>query len=192
MSPPVRLCLAISVTLPNHFAMRPFLKLIPFAFVCAISFPAVAQYQAAVLKSSGSGPIAPQTIEIPAGKVLNVAFFSAYNTTAVFFLDGVRLNATPAGMMVPGPANLEITIPDATPPANCGVVVTYRITDNDGTGGVQGLSNGAAVVVPEDASGPVQIILESSTDLVSWTEANPGTYGASTTRRFFRVRAVQN
>ena len=49
-----------------------------------------------------------------------------------------------------------------------------------------------AVVIPEDASGPVSIILESSTDLVTWTPANPGTYGSSTMRRFFRVRAVQN
>jgi len=36
----------------------------------------------------------------------------------------------------------------------------------------------------------VNVILESSTDLVTWTQANPGTYGASTTKRFFRVRAV--
>lgn len=48
-----------------------------------------------------------------------------------------------------------------------------------------------AVVIPEDATGLVQIILESSTDLVNWTAANPGTYGASTSKRFFRVRAVK-
>lgn len=46
------------------------------------------------------------------------------------------------------------------------------------------------VVIPSDASGPVQIILESSEDLVTWTPVNPGTYGSSTERRFFRVRAV--
>lgn len=49
-----------------------------------------------------------------------------------------------------------------------------------------------AVVIPEDASGPVEIIMESSTDLINWTLANPGTYGASTQKRFFRLRAVQN
>jgi len=48
----------------------------------------------------------------------------------------------------------------------------------------------SAVVIPTDATGPVNVILESSTDLVTWTAANPGTYGASTTKRFFRVRAV--
>jgi hypothetical protein len=46
------------------------------------------------------------------------------------------------------------------------------------------------VVIPSDATGPVQIRLESSADLVNWTDALPGTYGASSTNRFFRVRAV--
>lgn len=49
-----------------------------------------------------------------------------------------------------------------------------------------------AVVIPTDATGPVQIILESSADLVNWTSALPGTYGSSATNRFFRVRAVAN
>ena len=48
-----------------------------------------------------------------------------------------------------------------------------------------------AVVIPTDSSGPVQIILESSEDMVNWNSANPGTYGASTNERFFRIRAVQ-
>jgi hypothetical protein len=48
----------------------------------------------------------------------------------------------------------------------------------------------SAVVIPSDAAGPVEIILESSEDLVTWTAANPGIYGASTAKRFFRVRAV--
>lgn len=48
-----------------------------------------------------------------------------------------------------------------------------------------------AIVIPASATGNVQIILESSTDLVNWTAASPGTYGASSaTNRFFRVRAA--
>ena len=49
-----------------------------------------------------------------------------------------------------------------------------------------------SVVIPTDAAGPVEIILESSEDLITWTAANPGTYGSSTAKRFFRVRSVQN
>jgi hypothetical protein len=48
---------------------------------------------------------------------------------------------------------------------------------------------GTAVVIPCDTNGPVKIILESSTDLVNWTEALPGTYGTTASNRFFRVRA---
>jgi hypothetical protein len=48
-----------------------------------------------------------------------------------------------------------------------------------------------AIVIPASATGNVQIILESSPDLVNWTAASPGTYSASAgTNRFFRVRAV--
>ena len=47
-----------------------------------------------------------------------------------------------------------------------------------------------SVVIPEDASGPVDIILESSIDMVTWAATNPGTYGSSNAGRFFRVRAV--
>ena len=47
-----------------------------------------------------------------------------------------------------------------------------------------------AIVIPSSATGTVQIILESSPDLVNWTAASPGFYGPDTTsNRFFRVRA---
>jgi hypothetical protein len=46
------------------------------------------------------------------------------------------------------------------------------------------------VVIPTDASGPVEIVMESSKDLVNWTRAEPGTYGTDTPKRFFRIRAV--
>ena len=50
-----------------------------------------------------------------------------------------------------------------------------------------------AIVIPASATGTAQIILESSQDLVNWTAASPGTYGASAgTNRFFRVRAAMN
>jgi hypothetical protein len=48
-----------------------------------------------------------------------------------------------------------------------------------------------AVVIPEDASGQYQVILESSTDLITWAAANPGTYGGTTQKRFFRTRIVK-
>lgn len=47
----------------------------------------------------------------------------------------------------------------------------------------------SSVVIPQEPAGNVSIILESSVDGVHWVEALPGTYGSSTERRFFRVRA---
>ena len=54
----------------------------------------------------------------------------------------------------------------------------------------QSLIPANAVVIPTDATGPVQIVLESSSDLVNWTSSLPGTYGSTYTNRFFRVRAI--
>lgn len=67
----------------------------------------------------------------------------------------------------------------------CGVF-TYKIIPRE-----EPIQPGTGVVIPTDASGPVQIVLESSADLVNWTSATPGTYGTNTTNRFFRVRAVR-
>jgi hypothetical protein len=47
-----------------------------------------------------------------------------------------------------------------------------------------------ASVIPENAKTNVSVILEKSTDLVNWTEANPGDFAPSTSKRFFRVRTA--
>lgn len=86
--------------------------------------------------------------------------------------------------VIAGPAQLRIPVQNSSPTA-----VTIEITRVNSTPAV---TPGGAVVIPEDAGGPVEIIMESSVDMVTWTQANPGTYGASTARRFFRVRAVQH
>jgi hypothetical protein len=48
-----------------------------------------------------------------------------------------------------------------------------------------------AVVVPANATGDVDVLLEQSTDMITWTQCLPGAYNASTQKRFFRVRAVE-
>jgi hypothetical protein len=47
------------------------------------------------------------------------------------------------------------------------------------------------VVIPADGGGPVEIRLESSIDMIEWTPTQPGVFGTSTERRFFRVRAIR-
>jgi hypothetical protein len=48
-----------------------------------------------------------------------------------------------------------------------------------------------AAVIPADANGTFTVILESSTDLITWTAANPGDYSGNTEKRFFRTRIVK-
>lgn len=83
---------------------------------------------------------------------------------------------------VAGPATITLT--GITPQ---GGYCTIRVTDIDGS-----FTPSNAVVVPADAAGPVNIILESSVDLITWSAAQPGHYAASTAKRFFRVRAEKN
>jgi hypothetical protein len=69
----------------------------------------------------------------------------------------------------------------------CGVgVFTIRIIHQADL-----LTPSNAVIIPADAKGPVNILMESSTNLVDWVGALPGTYGTSSQQRYFRVRAVQ-
>ncbi len=71
---------------------------------------------------------------------------------------------------------------------NYGAVVALTLTITTPT--VQSAVPANTVVFPTDAIGPVQIVLESSSDLVNWTSSMPGTYGSTYTNRFFRVRAI--
>ena len=126
---------------------------------------------------------------IPAGKTMEVvsmtsnlpviAVYGTSNFTGTVY-NGYAYNTLSVGTIV-GPASLVV---ENSPGFR---IVTFRLRDNTSTTTTTPTS---AVVIPTDATGPVDVILESSTDLVNWTQANPGTYGASTTKRFFRVRAV--
>ncbi|MCW0220636.1 MAG: hypothetical protein OJI67_20080, partial [Prosthecobacter sp.] len=48
-----------------------------------------------------------------------------------------------------------------------------------------------AVVIPNDAEGQFEVILESSIDMIIWTPAMPGTYASNNPNRFFRTRIVK-
>lgn len=63
---------------------------------------------------------------------------------------------------------------------------TFEVTKVTDTG-----TPSTSVVIPNDNGGPVTIVLESSVDLVTWTAANPGSYGTTTEKRFFRVWAIR-
>jgi len=47
------------------------------------------------------------------------------------------------------------------------------------------------VCIPIEAGSTFQVILESSSDLVNWTPANPGSYSGTEAKRFFRTRIIK-
>ena len=117
--------------------------------------------------------------------------------------DGPQGPAGPTGAQ--GPAGVDGADGEQGPAGPTGAQGLAGADGEQGPAGPQGIQGEAsspdtsvstipsnAVVIPSDSSGPVQIILESSEDLVNWNSSNPGTYGASTNERFFRIRAVQN
>lgn len=69
-----------------------------------------------------------------------------------------------------------------------GVWVTVKITTAETTTPTQPAN---VAVIPDDASGQYQVILESSVDMVTWNPVNPGNYGGNTPGRFFRTRIVK-
>jgi len=71
-------------------------------------------------------------------------------------------------------------------------VVTLRISDASLF--ERGTSNhhpSTAAVIPAQASGDYDVILESSADMISWSPVNPGSYGGTDAAQFFRVRIVE-
>jgi len=111
----------------------------------------------------------------------------------------VDVAGTPAarGAYYPGsPYGTVTNLPSVSGPAtitlwatNWGAVNTPLSFCTIQTTSSTGFTPSTAVVIPSDGGGPVTIILESSVDLVNWTAAMPGTYGTTTSNRFFRVRA---
>lgn len=163
------------------------------ALLCAFAASVSAQYQTAT--STGTADV---SITIPSGQVMQVFNFThdgdtgflrlTKNATTQYVFQSVNTaggtgNKAPESYFV-GPATIIISGGSAA----AKVCLSYKIFDNSTVAGTAVPST--AVVIPADASGPVSIILESSTDLVTWTAASPGSYGSSTAKRFFRVRAV--
>jgi hypothetical protein len=87
--------------------------------------------------------------------------------------------------VVAGPAKLYVELPP-TPTDSGGYygICTVRITHS--ATAIPLASN--VIVLPESTTGPARLFLESSSDLMTWTLTEPGVYGASTTKRFFRIR----
>lgn len=88
---------------------------------------------------------------------------------------------------VAGPATVRLVPYSAAPILADGYLITLEVTRPASPS----VTPSNAAVIPVDANGTFTVILESSTDLITWTAANPGDYSGNTVKRFFRTRIVK-
>ena len=122
----------------------------------------------------------PYSVELDG--VVNIGSTSVTNIYIAGLTWGVE-----QGTVIAGPATVSFEWWTATPGKSQPLFLTYRTTKQ-----VDTFVANTGVVIPADAGGPVSVLLETSTNFVSWTQAQPGTYGVSSSERYFRLRAVRN
>ena len=84
--------------------------------------------------------------------------------------------------IISGPAIIKLGY------ARHSIVLAVEITPNETA---TSKAAGHALVLPEGEDGKQKLVLESSTDLVSWTEDSLGSKDSSDKKRFYRLRAVK-
>lgn len=172
-------------------------------FVLFSRLPCLADECATLVADGGSAGGYSSAIILDVGDTATLAAISgiksgaAGSTIVEVVVGGFTFNETPwyfAGstgettlkpIKIAGPATIRVGVPTGSAVQAWG---TFNITR---AAALQNAVPTNAVVIPENASGQFQVILESSTDLITWTAVNPGNYGGTTQKRFFRTRIVQ-
>ncbi len=134
---------------------------------------------------------------------IKVKYGSSTNSHSAFFMTSNSSNVSPTDKTFYGPCVIDIYLNDSREyyqqsSGISGIIegaYVHYIFDlqpygSDSTSSL-GLIPFSSVVVPSNAVGDVDVLLEQSTDMITWTQCLPGTYNASTQKRFFRVRAVE-
>lgn len=165
--------------------------LLVLATLCFTSFARAGTITNIVLVTVQGTRVA-KTIPLQAGQTAKVIHVGGQIPTEMSdIIDGIRISHSGSiNAVFHGPTMIEMAVsPDYA--NGYSVLVTLEI-DPPGPVAPPILNIPSnAVVIPADSAGPVTILLESSVDLITWNSAQPGTYGTSTTNRFFRVRSVR-
>lgn len=148
------------------------------------------QYVTITAYNTNSGGSMQTSLPLQTNQLVSCAASQGVYSMTGNFANGVSFTLVSNGPFT-GLTNITVTQNPGTFPAPA--VATFQITTPATTTVISNYVPADAIVIPASATGSVQIILESSPDLVNWTAAEPRTYGASAgTNRFFRVRAVAN
>lgn len=135
------------------------------------------------------------TLTLAAGESAKVKFFQSSDVSSFPLLEisagGIVIPPTMPNVNllqeVAGPAVLRLVpFSSSASPAD-GYLITLEVTRPASPS----VTPSNAAVIPVDANGTFTVILESSTDLVTWTAASPGDYSGNTVKRFFRTRIVR-
>ncbi len=161
------------------------LILISVFSISAFSLSSIAEPELHLLADGDLATGTTDRLTVPAGHTATITA-TLTGTTAQLRLDSIKLTTLPA-QPITVPAGVQIRVYASS--TETGSLAFAQIS-------IQAIDTGSqylpinTVVIPTDATGPIQIHLESSTDLINWSSAQPGTYGTSTAKRFFRVRAA--
>ncbi len=107
------------------------------------------------------------------------------DTDLIQFLSAGSVSYGVTPFQIAGPAVIRLT--PGTDTGILSIMATFEVTRP----AAPSVTPSNAAVIPVDASGTFTVILESSTDLITWTAANPGDYSGNTVKRFFRTRIVK-
>jgi hypothetical protein len=181
----------------------PVVEAVVFAVMLASAFKGSAQTAQYVTLNCRNHPAGVQ-YQVQTNQLVSVVGYYWDHPPAVYghLADGTILSLNPPGVSPGGSPYLSSLLPQivtgltnvvAKAGAYPGGWATFQITTPAGATVISNDAATSAIVIPASATGNVKIILESSTDLVNWTPARPGTYpAASAKNRYFRVRSVHN
>jgi hypothetical protein len=114
--------------------------------------------------------------------VTDGAAFVTYVKQSFYWSNRLTTTTNPR-IVITGPATIQFSL-EITPSGSPKGLATFEINR-------AGIASPPAAI-PQEAGTTWNVILESSSDLINWTPANPGNYSGTEPKRFFRTRMVKN
>ena len=130
----------------------------------------------------------PTSLTVPNNYTATIEALALRGLTAELRIGGTSIPSETLTGKITVPSGTKITVYARSSEDGSLAFATIRLTEL--LDSVQ-LPTGTAVI-PSTITGNVEVILESSVDLITWTPALPGMYGSSESKRFFRVRILTN
>ncbi len=154
--------------------------------ICLIAFTQLSHGEDVTLVNHGSNPTNSETITLNQGDTAKLIYGGPGTGSGVVYCTigswTFPINTLTYGtnqinpIAIAGPATLQLR--------NSGdYVATFSITR-------AGIASPPAAI-PQEGGTTWDVILESSSDLMNWTPANPGEYSGTEPKRFFRTRMVK-